>query len=366
MQSTRSIPRIPALTAVVLVGALLGALGAGRSLEAGPEDAKKGPGRGSTYRNRSLGLSASTPTGWQMVVDKSGAPASWRRLVTFNDKATDAQAVLSVRPRTSTNLDQMMANAQKSWDKSRNRLRVDSMRKIEASALEPIGQIRVDASFTRKPKPKPAKDGVAPPPVPGVTYRIQATYLLGPDHEYLLYAQGQKTHWSRLRTPLKRLVSSIRFGKEEKTGVKGEGSYRNDARGFSCMFPKDYTVVGPQRSNHVVLFEGRSPNDPLLSIYAFPWEESVDKDAERLVTHYEQDKGGTASYKTREVAGQEGVLVTANATLGGEDRAILLVILKRGDTCFRLRASMPRRIEAQGTVVFDAFVSSFRLHSAPK
>ena len=366
MVSTRAIPRIPALTAAVLVGALLGALGVGRSLEAGPEDAKKGPKQGRTYRDRSLGLSASAPAGWQVVVDKGGTPASWRRLVTFNDRATDAQAVLSVRPRTATNLDQVMANVQKSWDKSRGRLRVDSMRKIEASALEPLGRIRVDASFTRKPKPKPAKDGVAPPPVQGVTYRVQATYLLGPDHEYLLYAQGQKTHWSRLRTPLKRLVSSIRLGTEEKTGVKGEGSYRNDAHGFSCMFPKDYTVVGPQRSNHVALFEGRSPSDPLLSIYAFPWEESIDKDAERLVTHYEEDKGGTASFKTREVAGQEGVLVTANAMLGGEDRTILLVIVKRGSTCFRLRASMPRKIEARGTVVFDAFVSSFRLHSAPK
>lgn len=366
MPGTRSIHRLPALAAASFLAALLVGLGAARSLEAGPGDTKSASKPGSAYRNERLGLTADVPEGWRMVVDKGGAPSSWKRLVTFNDRATDAQAVLSVRPRSAANLDQLMATTQKAWDKSRGVLRVDSMRKIEPSALQQVGRILVDASFTREAPAKPAKDGVAPPPVPPVTYRVQATYLLGPENEYLLYATGQKTHWSRLRTPLKRLAASIRFTAEEKPGVKGEGSYRSDAHGFSCMFPKDYTVVQPQRSNHVALFEGKTKEEPLLSVYAIPWEETALKDAERLVTHYEEDKGGTASFKTHEVGGQEGVLVTARAVLSGEERTIQLVIVKRGKTCFRLRASMPQRSEAKGMPLFDAFVSSFRLHAAPK
>lgn len=352
------------LSGALAAGLLCGALSARTALEAAPDDAK--PAKGGAYSNQKLGVSARSPSGWKMVVDRGVTPSSWTRLVTFNDKATDAQAVLSVRPRAATSVEALMAGVRRAWDKSRDRLRVDSMKKIESSALEPIGKVIVSASFTRQPKPKPAKDGVAPPPAPPVTYKVRATYLLGPSHEYLLYAQGQKTHWSRLRDPLRQLSASIRFTSKAPPGAKGVGSYRSDADGFSCRFPKDYTVVRPQRANHVVKFEGVGAEDPILSVYAFSWEESAEKDAARLVTHYEEDKGGTASTRTREVAGQEAVLVTAEASLGGEDRTILIAVLKRGDTCFRLRASMPQGAKAAGTAVFNKFMDGFQVLGAPK
>jgi hypothetical protein len=332
------------------------------SLRAEPEPA----GQGSSYQNAKLGVSARSPAGWKMVVDKSGTPTSWKRLVTFNDKDTDAQAVLSVRPRSSTSVDALMAATRKAWEKSSGRLRLDSIKKIEASSLEPIGRVIVEGSFTREPSPKPAKDGVAPPPGPPVGYRVQATYLLGPGYEYLLYAQGQRTHWSRLRSPLRSLAASIRFAKSEKPGAKGVGSYRSDAHGFSCTFPKDYTVVTPQRANHVISFEGVGESDAVLSIYAFTWDKTADADAQRLVTHYEENKGGSVEVSSKEVSGQEAVFIKAEATLSGSDRVILLAIFKRGDTCFRLRASVTKEGAAKGLGVFDAFLGGFRLHSAPK
>ena len=358
MVSLSSIPRCICVCLVAGVGLLGVAL-------PGPAAAEDGPG-GSAYRNDKLGVSARSPSGWKMVVDESAAPTSWKRLVTFNDKDTDAQAVLSVRPRTASSVSVLSGTVRKAWEKSAGRLRLDSIKNVEPTALEPIGKVIVEGSFTREPPTKPAKDGVAPPPSPPIGYRVTATYLLGPGYEYLLYAQGQRTHWSRLRAPLRSLAASIRFSKEEAPGPKGEGSYRNDAFGFSCVFPKTYTVVTPQRTSHLVSFEGVGEADPVLSVYAFTWEKSADEDARRLVAHYEEDKGGSVSRKTEEVSGQEAVLLTARATLSGVDRTVLLAIFKRGDTCFRLRASVPQAHAANGEAVFAAFLRGFRLSSAPK
>ncbi|MDJ0522428.1 MAG: hypothetical protein QNJ90_10200 [Planctomycetota bacterium] len=320
---------------------------------------------GSTYRNAKLGVRARGPAGWKMVADRKGvAPTRWQRLVTFNDGATDAQATLSFRPRSATTLDDLLAMVRKDWDKSADRLRVSSMRKIEASALNRIGQVVVDGSFTRKAKPAKAKKGVPAPPSAGTPMRVQAIYYLGPGHTYLLYAQAQQTHWSRLRSRLERLRQSVQFDKAVEKGPTGEGSYRNDATGFACRFPKNYTVVTPQRENHLVQFEGVGAEDAVLSVYGFKWEQSAEKDAERLVAHYEEDKGGTASARTMEVAGQEGFLVTAKAMLGGVDRVVMIAVVKRGSDCFRLRASMPATAEAKGTAVFRAFVAGFKFSRA--
>ena len=86
----------------------------------------------------------------------------------------------------------------------------------------------------------------------------------------------------------------------------------------------------------------------------------------RLRAYYEDDKGGTATVTSYEVAGQDGVLLTASAELGGREMTIMLAIVKRGDECFRLRGSMPKSGEAKGGSVFRQFVSTFSLRSAPK
>jgi hypothetical protein len=363
-------PRIPSTCRIACVLLLLApAALLVTTAEAAPRGGEKAEPKGasgSAYRNKELGVAARGPAGWKMVADKNGAvPTRWRRLVTFNDNTTDAQATLSVRPRSAASLDDLLASVRKDWDKSADRLRVSSMRKIDASALSKTGQIVVDGSFTRKAKPAKVEKGVPAPPAGDVTVRVQAIYYLGPGHEYLLYAQAQETHWSRVRGRLERLRTSVEFDKAAEELPEGEGIYRNEAIGFSCTFPQTFAVITPQRENHLVQFQGVGANDPVLSVYGFKWEQDLAKDAERLVAHYEEDKGGTASAKTMEIAGQQGMLVTAKAMLGGVDRVVLIAVVKRGDSIFRLRASVPAEAEAAGTRVFRKFVAGFKMTRAP-
>lgn len=348
-------PRYLALSLAVLLLAAVPARGE-------PEETKGGP-KGATYSNKELGVRAEGPEGWKLVADDGSAPSRWRRLATFNDTATDAQAVLSVRPRDAGSLDALMTRVRAEWQKSAPRLRMDGIRKVEASAVSRVPYVAVDGSFTRKPKPKPAEKGVPAPPSAGVSYRVEATYFLGAGYEYLLYAQGRQTHWSRLRTPLRRLRESVKLADvaADAAAAAGSGMYRNDHLGFSCTYPRDYAIVVPQREHHVVQFEGVSAEDPVLGIYHFKWSESAEKDAERVIAHYEENEGGTAEMKRYEVAGQEGVLVTAKATLGGVDRVILLAIVKRGDWCFRLRGVVPAAKAAEGARVFRTFAGSLKL-----
>ncbi len=339
------------------------------SLEAAPRggakaDAPKGPG-GSTYTNKKLGVRARGPAGWKMIADKGAVPTTWRRLVTFNDTETDADATLSVRPRSSATLDDLLAKVRADWQKTAAKLRVTSMRKVETNALNRIAQVVVDGTFSRKAKPPKAEKGVPAPPAAPIAYRVQAIYFLGAGSTYLLYAKAQDTHWSRVRSRIERLRQSVQFEQAADQGPTGEGSYRNEVVGIACRFPKNYTVVAPQRENHLVQFQGVAETDPVLSIYGFKWSQDAAKDAARLVAHYEADKGGTASATSMEVAGQEGMLVKANAMLAGSDRVVMIAVVKRGEDCFRLRASMPAESEATGAAVFRKFVGSFKLGRAP-
>ncbi len=330
---------------------------------AAPEDppAKKGP-KGSAYTNARMGIAARSPAGWQMVADKGAAPSTWTRLVTFNDRVTDGQAVLSARPRSAPGLDALLGTVRADWDKN-PKLRVSSMRKIEGAPGQ-AGTVVVDATFVRTPKKKPGKPGSPPPPPqPPVTYRVQATYYLASGYEFLLYATGQQTHWSRLRGPLSQLRSSVKFASKGSTGPTGEGSYRDERRGFACRFPKDYTVVVPQRGNHLVQFESVNGDAPVLGVYGFKWPDSLEKDAERLVAWYEDDKAGEATTRTTEVGGNEAILVTARAEVGGVDKVFLLALFKREDRLFRVRAAMPAATEAGGTRIFRKFLNSFKFVS---
>ena len=356
-------PRRPARAVLLGLGLVVALLAAPR-VGAEPEDAPQGTAT-TVYRNTQLGLTASTPEGWTIVADKTTAPTSWKRLATFHDKDTDAQAVLSVRPRRAATLDDLMGMVRKDWEKTQDRLPMSAMRKVEASALSPVAKVIVDGSFVRKGEAKKSAAGVPEPPS-NTSYKVQATYYLGPGNTYLLYATAQQTHWSRLRAGLDSMRESLRFDEPPAEGPTGEGSYRNDHIGFACRFPKGYTVVAPQRENHLVQFEGVSRDDAVLGVYAFGYDQSAAADAERLVAYYEGDKGGTAAISRTEVSGQEAQLVKAKAMITGTDTIIMIAILKRGDDCFRLRAEFPVGAEAKGTAVFTTFVESFRLGNAPK
>ena len=329
------------------------------------KDAKKSPAGGHSYHNQALGITTQVPSGWSVIADKGAAPTSWKRLATFHDKETDAQAVLSARPRRAATLDDLVAMVRADWQKTQEKLPMSAMRKVEASALNPVARVVVDGSYLRKLQPKKTDAGVAGPPQ-SVTYHVQATYYLGPGYTFLLYASAQQTHWSRLHTHLDRMRDSVRFDQKPDTGPVGEGAYRNDLVGFSCKYPKDYTVVVPQRQNHLVQFESVSKADAVLGVYAFDYTQGASADAERLAAYYEGDKGGTSQVSRSEVSGQEAQLVTAKAMLGGVDSIVLISVLKRGGTIFRLRAEFPASAEAKGRATFDKFVKSFHLGNAPK
>jgi hypothetical protein len=359
MARIRFLPLPIALIAVLLLSFGLSTGQAG----AEPEDGKgkKAAPSGPTFQSKRLGLRASGPAGWKMVADKAGGSSNWKRLATFNDPKTDGQVVLYTRPRNSRGLDSFMAAVRKEWNKTSSRLRMDGMRKIDASGVSPIARVIVDGSFSRKGKTKKmGKDGVPPPPTPSTPMKVQATYYLGAGHEFLLYAQARQTHWSRLRKGLAKMRDELTLAEKTTGTPKGEGSYRNERSDFSCRFPKGYTVIQPQRTNHLVKFVGLSGDDPAFSIYAFPWEESAAADADRLVIFYEQDKGGEASTSRTEVSGTEGIRVKAKAMLDGVDRTIFIAVFKRNTTCYRVRCVVPSEEESKGAAAFQAFLDAFR------
>ena len=345
------------VTTALLLALALPPRGASAEDEKG---AKKEAPTGPTYHNKGLGVRTSGPSGWTMIADKQGAVSSWKRLATWNDKATGAQVVLYTRPRSAASLDALMGSVRTEWNKSGDRLRLDAMRKVDQSAMNPVGKVIVDGSFTRKGTPKKTKDGVPPPPAESTPMRVQATYYLGEGHEFLLYVTTRATHWTRLRKDLRRMRDEFAFDKVVEQGPTGEGSYRNEQLGFACRFPKGHTVVQPQRQHHVVKFVGLSGNDPALSVYAFPYEEDANADARRLVAYYTEDKAGEATTRRGEVSGTEGVEVKARAMIDGVDQAIFIAVVKRGDTCYRLRCVVPAEEEGKGEAAFRAFVGSFR------
>ncbi len=349
---------------VVTTALLLGTALLPRTARADDEKgATKAEPTGPTYQNKGLGLRTSGPAGWTMVADKQGAVSSWKRLATWNDKGTDAQVVLYTRPRSASSLDALMGSVRQEWTKSAGRLRLDAMRKVDQSAMNPVAKVIVDGSFTRKSTPKKTKDGLPPPPAASTPMRVQATYYLGKGHEYLLYATTRASHWTRLRKGLRRMRDELALEKSAAQGPTGEGSYRNEQLGFSCRFPKAHTVVNPQRTHHVVKFAGLAATDPVLSVYAFPYEEDANADARRLVAYYTEDKAGEATSRGGEVSGTEGAEVTARAMIDGTDQAIFIAVVKRGGMCYRLRCVVPVEEEGKGQAAFRAFVGSFRFGS---
>jgi len=349
-------PSRPLFAALLLLGALHGAPARAGDAE---EDGK------SRFRHPSAGVAADVPPGWRVAADRGG-PAAWKRLATFWDPKTDSDAVLSARARNASNLEDLEASVRAEWAATPELLITASRRLPAAPPARPVPMLVLDATYTKKAEPN---KGEAPPavPPPPVTWRINATYCLAGGFEYLLYAQAQATHWSRVEPALSTLRLSLSFPLGASAdGPVGEGAYRNEEHAFSCRHPKDYSVVVPQRSAHVVRFEGPSADDCELGVYHIAFDGSDEEDATRLVEHY-VSSGGQARQRTLEVFGKPARLVEAQASVGGKDVTILVAVVKRGGSeVFRLRAQMPRGSEAKGRRVFDAFVASFQMGAAAK
>ena len=126
------------------------------------------------------------------------------------------------------------------------------------------------------------------------------------------------------------------------------------------------TVVVPGRRDHVVSFTPTAGDLPVLDVYLIEWKDDLSKDAERLIAHFTDARGGNASSRVADIAGQPGMLVTAHVNENGRDSTVLLALFKRGEELFRIRASMPVTAEAAGTTMFNEFVKSFALTAATR
>lgn len=348
------------LTATLLVLALL-PLYAAPDAVAEPDDSKPAAPKGPKFRSPDIGMRVTGPTGWKMAADKPKSQ-EWTRLVTFYDATTKSDAVISRRPRASSNVQSLYARVKAEWAKTPE-LQVSTMRPVERTALIPVGSVQVEATVVQKLK---SKDPNAPPPAP-VTWRISATYYLAPKAEVLLYVKSRATTWSRVRTAVRTLRQSVKFdGAAANRGPQGEGAYRNDRYGFTCKYPKGYSVATPARAAHVVQFEGTSVEHPVLGIYRIKWDAGVDKDVERMMTYYIDELAGEAETRSVQIGSRQGTLITARANIGGRDQTILVAILKRGDEIWRVKGAMPRASEGPGQAVFTAFLDSFRLGAKPR
>lgn len=310
--------------------------------------------KGPRYVNKEAGVAARGPEGWRMKADAAG-PVEWSRLVTFYDSATDADIVLSVRKRTSSSASELLAKVRKEWAAS-PKIRVTAMRSVPKDTLNKVPHVLVDATYTVKPK---AKTGEVPlPPVP---YAVNATYFLGADGEYLLYAKAQRTHWSRILPKLREVRSSVQFARGVVEAPKTGGEYENQRYGFKCVYP-DGAKLLTTGLPHVIAFVPKSSDEPRVDVYRLSLDGNAETDAKRLVTHYVDEQGGEAELGDVTVSGREGVLVKATAEIGGVPSAIRVATFRRNDNkTWRIRMTGPAGSGAKLDAALKTFLDTFKL-----
>ena len=349
----RRCPR-PLALALVCLGGLAAAAVPTRAADEQPADRGGGP----VYRDAEAGVRVVGPKGWRLNAE-GVAPLEWTRLATWFEPESDADAVLSVRKRSSTNVQAMLTRVRDEWARSRD-ITVTATRAIEPTPGSPVGQVVVDGTYIVRPKPPAGSNpSVPPPPVP---YRMRATYWLAPRGEYLLYVTARQTFWSRLAEALRLMESSVQFEGETASTPKGAGTYRDDKYGFACRFPQDHTVLVPSLRNQLVEFAGVSEDDPSYGIYVMGWERPLAEDVRRLQAFYEEEQGGETHTTAITLAGQEATVVEARARVGGRDTIALLAAFKRGsDRLFRIKASAPASREAELREGMRVFLDGFKL-----
>lgn len=344
-----SVPRLACLllAALVLLAPTTGA--------AEPDEKEKD--KGPRYQNRELGLTATGPKGWKISVD-DGRSLQWTRLATWFDEKNKSEAVLSVRPRKSKDLSALEQQVLADWkDAVKQNVLVQSPRRIEPNALQPTAQVIVDAVH-RPPVGTPQPGGRAA--APRETH-YRAVYYLAPAHELLLYIKAPESLWSRLRPAMDKLRTSLRFEGGSSDIAKGEGAYRDERNGMSCVYPKDYAVVMPKAARHIARFEGVGADQPLVDIYRIPWDQGASEDAARLLTYYRDELAGEATTGNAEVSGFPAVLVDATARIQGSDQAIRIAVVKRGDHIIRVRVAGPIAKAADVRAVFNKVAASMKL-----
>lgn len=330
------------------------------SLQAAAEPPAPAPAAaapGPVYKNAELGLTLTAPKGWTLVAENAPA-SSWIQVAGFTAPGGQVQVSVGRRPRTAAALAELEALVRKEWtvDKTIN---VTAVGSVEPTTLRPVGMVRVEANQSRKTGPsRPGATPAAP-----IVWQYEAAYALGPGAELRIQAEGPLTAFTAARAQIRSLLDSLTLAVAAR-GAEGSGTYRDDLRGFAVQYPAGYGIVVPQRERHVVEFAPVSAEQPVLGVYLLAWEKGVSDDVERLLKHYKEERGGEATSRVDDVAGQPGAWITARVNESGRDSTILMAIVKRGNDLFRLRAAMPYASTGAGTVAFKAFVASFTL-SAP-
>ena len=322
----------------------------------------KGPpaAGGPVYKNAAAGVTVTGPQGW--TLKSSGAEAaSWKQLAVFSEPNSLVEVTLSQRDRTTSSLAALQTQVQKEWEGDRS-FSTSGVRAVEPTPLRPVGMVQVEATQVRKAQvPAGAAPGT-PAPQP-VLWNLLVSYVVTQRHEILVYATGPAVAWPGARGSVQALLDSITLSSPPR-GPEGEGAYRNDERGFGVRYPKGSTVVVPPRRDHVVSFVPTAADLPVLDVFVLEWKDDLAKDAERLVKHFQDVRGGQASSRIAEVGGLPGMLVTANLVEQGRESTVLVALVQRGEELFRLRGSMPETAAAAGQKTFDEFVGSFAFTAA--
>jgi hypothetical protein len=323
-----------------------------------PPDAPAAPAApGPVYKHAELGLTLTAPKGWTVAAEANQG-SSWIPLAKLEPPGGQLVISVSRRPRTAAGLAELEALVKKDWAADKT-LNVSAVGVVEPTTLRPVGMVRLEASQTRKTGP--SRPGATPSPP--VVWQYEAVYLLAAGAELRVQAEGPLAAFTPARAQIRATIDGLTLVGASR-GAEGTGTYRDDLRGFAVKYPAGYGIVVPQRERHVVDFVPVSAEQPVLGVYLLSWEKSVSEDVERLIKHYKDERGGEATSRVDDVAGQPGAWITARVTENGRDTTILMALAKRGNDLFRLRAAMPQASTEAGTLAFKAFVASFTL-SAP-
>src|SRR5262245_26847600 len=281
-----------------------------------PAPAQPAQPAGPSYKNAQFGLSVDAPAGWRMVAGKGDVP-TWVPLATFTEPQSGALAALNARRATAVTLGKLREEVTRSYAEDTS-FRVASITDLPSGAKRPWPGLLVDATQTRPADPPPP--GTPPPtvPQPPVTWRVNAAYYLGGEHEYLLYVQAKASLWARVQPVVDRMIQDLTLKAQGAANApRGEGTYRDDRAGFSCKFPATYGVRIPDREQALVEF-APAGDGPVLGVFRYDSEGDLDHEAKALVDYYTgSEVGGEATSATTDVGGRSAAFVKATARIGG-------------------------------------------------
>ncbi len=311
---------------------------------------------GVTFAFPEGGLTLDGPPGWALSKTTEHV-SSWALLATFSDANSGAQATLYVRRASAVTIQKLRNEVTKEFADDPS-YTVNSITDLPSGMRRPWPGLLVDATQSRPTDP-PAAGQPAPPPT---AFRLYAGYYLAGENEFMLAVTARAATWARVQATADRLVQNLTLKPQALPNAgRGEGGYQNDHAKFSCRFPDGYGVHVPDRENALVEFVPAT-DAPTLGIFRYTSEADLDGEAKALTDYYTGDEvNGEASSSPMEIAGRNGILVTAKGRIGARDQFFLVAVVKRDKDTFRLRVAAEVTQEQAARTLFNTFVRSFRL-----